>query len=155
MKISKNFTLEELLYSDTAKANGIDQTPTDEALVCLTALCQCVLQPVRDNIGTVMINSGYRSEGLNNAIGGSKTSQHSYGEAADIESPGFDTYELAQYIANNLMFDQLILEFYEKGVTNSGWVHVSFKRDGTNRKEILTAIKDSNGKTKYLNGFVV
>jgi hypothetical protein len=84
-------------------------------------------------------------------VGGSSRSQHCKGEAADIEVPGTPNAELAEWIRDNLEFDQLILEFYTSGVPDSGWVHVSYKTDGTNRKSILTATR-VNGKTEYSTG---
>jgi hypothetical protein len=87
---------------------------------------------------------------LNAAIGGSPRSQHSKGEAVDIEVMGVSTAEVSQWIADNLVFDQLILEFFEPGDTNSGWTHVSYSR-GENRGETLTASK-IDGVTEYAYG---
>ena len=136
MKLSANFSLRELSRSSTASRRGIDNTSGPDVIAALTTLCENVLQPVRDHFGVVMVNSGYRSLALNTAIGGSKSSQHMKGEAADIEV-GADNLELAHWIADNLDFDQLISECYEAGIASSGWVHVSFKPSG-NRKQCLT-----------------
>lgn len=153
MKLSKHFSLWEFTASQTATRLGIDNTPTDEHLDNLIQLCQFVLEPIREQFGPVHVSSGYRSPQLNVAVGGSTTSQHCNGQAADIEIPGLDNCDLANWIANNLDFDQLILEFHnhQKG-PNDGWVHVSYTSRGM-RKSVLTAIKQ-NGKTKYLNGLV-
>ena len=151
MKLSKNFSLKEFTKSQTAARKGIDNTPDIQAAINLTALCNNVLQAIRDEKGSVTINSGYRCTELNRAIGSSDTSQHRVGEAADIEVMGVDNYELAQWIDDNIVFDQLILEGYEDGDTNSGWLHISYKADGSNRNKTLTA-RFVNGKANYTNG---
>ena len=151
MKLSKNFSLKELTKSQTAMRNDIDNSPNTEQIVNLTALCNCVLQPIRDEHGRVDINSGLRVLELNRKIGSSDSSQHVLGMAADIECPAVDNFELAKWINNNLDFDQLILEFYTAGEPTSGWVHVSYNRDGSNRKKAMTAVKN-NGKTVYQEG---
>ena len=109
-------------------------------------------QPVRDNFGVTVINSGYRGPALNEAVGGSSKSQHCKGEAVDLECPGTANYDVCAWIQDNLDFDQLILEFYTPGIPDSGWVHVSYKAEG-NRKSVLTAMKE-NGKTVYKPGLV-
>jgi len=151
MKLSNNFTLREFVKSQTASRKGIDNTPNDEHLANAVSLFENVVQPVRENFGPTIITSGYRSPDLNDAIGGSSTSQHSNGEAVDLEVPGVSTAEVCEWIASNTNFDQLILEFYEPGDTNSGWVHVSHTRSGENRGETLTASK-VNGSTQYAYG---
>lgn len=152
MNLSANFTLKELTKSDTATRLGLDNTPDDEALENLKTLCEKVLQPVRDNFGRVTVNSGYRSPESNAAVGGSKTSDHCKGMAADIEVDGVDNPDLAQWIMDNLEYTQLILEFYERGKGSSGWVHVSYDPNNLKNQE-LTAVKVA-GKTQYLNGLV-
>ena len=151
MKLSKNFSLVEFTKSQTAERKGIDNAPKGEHMDAAVALFEKVVQPVRDHFGPTVINSGYRSPDLNSAVGGSSRSQHCKGEAADIEVPGTPNAELAEWIRDNLEFDQLILEFYTSGVPDSGWVHVSYKTDGTNRKSIQTATR-VNGKTEYSTG---
>jgi len=151
MKLSENFSLSEYTKSQTATRKGIDNTPGQEHLEAAKALFENVVQKVRDHFGPTIITSGYRSPALNEAIGGSATSQHSKGEAADLEVPGVSTAEVCEWIAANTDFDQLILEFYTPGDTNSGWVHVSYKADGSNRNQTLTAAK-VNGKTEYSHG---
>ena len=147
VRLSKNFTLQEFTKSQTAERRGIDNTPVEGHLENAKALFENVVQPVRDNFGVTVINSGYRCGDLNYAIGGSNTSQHCKGQAVDIECPGTPNYDVAKWIEENLEFDQLILEFYTPGIPDSGWVHVSYKTEG-NRKSILTAMKE-DGKTVY------
>lgn len=149
MRLSKNFTLEEMTKSLTALALGIENTPDELEVQNLIDLCRNVLQPLRDYYKLpVKVTSGYRSKALNEAVGGSQTSQHSKGQAADFTIPSVDNKEVAKYIQDNLEFDQLILEFYEDGIPNSGWLHCSFNNRG-NRKEVLKAYKNSKGKTVY------
>ena len=152
MRLSKNFTLKEFTKSQTAERRGIDNTPNDEHLKNAEFLFGNVVQKVRDNFGPTTINSGYRGPELNEAVGGSKKSQHCHGQAADIEVPGVSNYEVAKWITDNCDFDQVILEFYTPGIPDSGWVHVSYKQEG-NRKSILTAMKE-NGKTVYKVGLI-
>jgi len=150
MQLSKNFNLVELTKSQTAERKGISNDPSPDHLENLRLLCERVLQPVRDHFNHVItISSGYRNEILSNKIGSSSKSQHCKGEAADFEIFGTPNNEVSDWIKENLMFDQLILEYYEPGQPNSGWVHVSYKREiNSNRKEYLMAIK-KNGRTEY------
>ena len=151
MNLSANFTLKELTKSDTATRLGLDNTPDEATIENLKALCENVLQPVREHFGkSVTVNSGYRSPESNAAVGGSKTSDHCKGMAADIEIDGVGNPELAQWIMDNLTYSQLILEFYEQGKPSSGWVHVSYNPEKLIKQE-LTAVKVA-GKTTYLNG---
>ena len=150
MKLSKNFSLQELTKSDTAIRKSIDNTPDNEVLSNLTTLCDMVLQKVRNSHGAVTVTSGYRSPELNRAIGGSTTSDHCKGCAADFEVQGLDNKDLAKWIIDNLTFKQLILEFYEDGQPNSGWVHCSFE-EGKNNNQVLRAVKEGK-KTVYLTG---
>jgi hypothetical protein len=152
VKLSQNFTIQEYIKSQTALRQGIDNTPTEEHMGNATALFRNVVQKVRDQFGVTVINSGYRGEALNKAVGGSSRSQHCKGEAVDIECPGTPNYDVAKWIEDNLDFDQLILEFYTPGIPDSGWVHVSYKSEG-NRKSVLTAMKE-NGKTVYKPGLI-
>jgi uncharacterized protein YcbK (DUF882 family) len=152
-KLSKNFRLSEFTKSQTASRLGIPNTPTDEHLRNIKFLVDNFLQPLRNKINKpLVITSGYRSEQLNHEIGGSETSQHSKGQAVDIECFGMSNKELATYIKNNMDFDQLILEFYnpDEG-PNSGWVHVSYVGD-ENRNEVLSAIKKKGEKLRYVYG---
>ena len=153
MNLSANFTLKELTKSDTATRLGLDNTPDEQALENLKTLCEKVLQPVREHFGkSVTVNSGYRSPESNAAVGGSKTSDHCKGQAADIEIVGVANADLAQWIMDNLDYTQLILELYTQGVPDSGWVHVSYDPNNLKKQE-LTATKIA-GKTTYLNGLV-
>ena len=152
IRLSKNFALSEMVKSATAERLNVDNSPSDIHLVNLTHLAIHILQPVRDQFGVITINSGYRSPALNAKVGGSKTSQHCNGQAADFESFSTPNPDLAKWIAKNLDFDQLILEFYDGVNPNSGWVHCSYNLMG-NRKKILTALKTKNGVV-YKNGFV-
>ena len=152
IRVSKNFALSEMVKSATAERLNVDNSPSDIHLVNLTHLAIHILQPVRDQFGVITINSGYRSPALNAKVGGSKTSQHCNGQAADFESFSTPNPDLAKWIANNLVFDQLILEFYDGVNPNSGWVHCSYNLMG-NHKKIMTALK-TGGKVVYKNGFV-
>lgn len=151
MKLTVNFTLNELTQSETALRKGLDNSPTQDIISALQVLAVNVLQPVRDHYGKgVKVNSGYRSPEVNASVGGSKTSDHCKGFAADIEIPGVANKELALYIRDNMEYTQLILEAYTEGVPDSGWVHVSY--DPANlKKQVLTA-KFVNGKAVYSNG---
>ena len=164
VRVSKNFTIEELTASTTAIRNGLSNKPPKKALIAITTLAQKVLQPVRDRFGPVKVNSCYRTPEVNALIGGSKTSSHCcseddhgnvYKSAADIEV--FDVevsnLELAMWIRDNLKFSQLILEFYrESKGPHSGWVHVSYDLTGNNENVVLTASRDENGAVKYTPG---
>jgi len=137
MQLSGHFSLSELTKSQTAIRKGIDNKPTLEHIENLTELSNNILEPTRRNFGKpIVITSGYRSEELCEAIGSKITSQHAKGEAADFEMIGLDNKSLAKYIKNNLVFDQLILEFYNNDDPSSGWVHCSYNKE-ENRKEAL------------------
>jgi uncharacterized protein YcbK (DUF882 family) len=117
MNLTKNFTLSEMTKSETALRHGMDNTPGEQEIAALKLLCEKVLQPVRDHYGKgVKVNSGFRHPEVNAKVGGSKTSDHCRGQAADIEIPGVANAELAQWIVNNLEFRQVILEFYTQGI---------------------------------------
>lgn len=137
--LSKHFTLAEFTRSQTATRHGISNRPTPAHLDAMKLLCERVLEPVREHFGRpVRITSGYRSAALNRKIGGSQTSQHSRGEAADFEIPGIDNRTVAKWIRDNLRFDQLILEGAKRGDPNAGWIHVSYRADRA-RMDVLTA----------------
>jgi hypothetical protein len=153
MNLTKNFTLAEMTKSETALRHDMDNTPGEKEIGNLKLLCEKVLQPVRDHYGKgVKVNSGFRHPEVNAKVGGSKTSDHCRGQAADIEIPGVANAELAAWIKDNLDFQQLILEFYTPGIPDSGWVHVSYVAED-NKKQVLTATK-KDGKTVYLPGLV-
>ena len=147
MKLSEHFTLDEMIRSSSI----YDNTPGDVQIERLKYLCEN-LEKIRELVGKpIRINSGFRSEMVNHAVGGSKTSDHKLGAAADFEVEGMSNYELAKLIAeSDLEWKQLILEFYTPGVENSGWVHCSFL-EGNKKKEVLTAAR-VKGKTVYTAG---
>ena len=153
MNLTKNFTLSEMTKSETALRQGMANDPSQTEIDNLRTLCEKVLQPVRDHYGKgVKVNSGFRHPLVNAKVGGSTTSDHCKGMAADIEIPGVANADLAQWIKDNLQFRQLILEFYTPGVPDSGWVHVSYDPNDL-KNQVLTATKQ-NGKTVYLPGLV-
>ena len=146
MKLSKNFTLEEFIRSNTAERMGIDNVPKNEEVIKnLRNLCLEVLQPLRDYVGApVHINSGYRCPELNEAVGGVKNSQHCRGEACDIRiaSPK-QGREWAAWIEDNCRFDQMLLERNKNG---AGWLHVSCKRDAEANRQVFSRM-DVGGLT--------
>jgi len=169
MKLSPNFYLRELTKSGIALRNEIDNIPNSMQIENLKALAINVLQPIRNHFGLpVIVNSGFRGQELERIL--TKKSyerwckqkgfeinettwqlyfarkSHPRGEASDIEIIGIANIDLAYWIRDNLVFDQLILEFYDPADPSGGWVHVSFKNDGNNRNEILTI---SKGGTIY------
>ena len=150
MQLSKNFSLAELVKSQTAERMGLNNSPNEDQTENLRLLCERVLQPVRDHFGKVVsISSGFRNEILSQKIGSSSKSQHCKGQAADFEIFSEPNNELSDWIKENLMFDQLILEYYTPGEPSSGWIHVSYTKDiNLNRKEYLMAIR-VDGKTQY------
>jgi hypothetical protein len=148
-RISKHITYKEATRSVTALRLGIENKPSEYELQNMELIAEKVFEPLREAVnGPIKINSFYRSEELNKAIGGSSRSQHCQGRAIDID----DVYGYVSnaymyyYIKDNLDFDQLIWEFGTD--TNPDWVHVSYVDGDSNRKRCLLAYKD-NGKTKY------
>jgi zinc D-Ala-D-Ala carboxypeptidase len=153
MKLTENFSLSEMTKSETASRRGLDNTPGDAEIANLKTLAEKVLQPIRNHYKRgVHVNSGFRHPEVNAAVGGSKTSDHCKGQAADIEIPGVANADLAEWIKNNLEFTQLILEFYTPGIPDSGWVHVSYDKSNL-KKQVMTAMKE-NGKTVYKPGLI-
>lgn len=149
MKLSAHFDLAEFTRSESAKRHGVSNDPTPEHQENLKTLCEKVLEPIRMfNGGPLNISSGYRSKNLNHFIGGSLSSQHCEGKAADIDMDGMtgkSNTEIFNYIKDNLDFDQLIWEFGDNNKPD--WVHVSYN-GAKNRKQILKALK-TNGRTAY------
>jgi zinc D-Ala-D-Ala carboxypeptidase len=144
MKLSAHFDLAEFTRSESAKRHGVSNQPTAEHMANIKVLCERVLEPIRMKFGPINISSGYRSKVLNHYIGGSLSSQHCEGKAADIDMDDMSNAtnkEIFDYIKENLEYDQLINEF------NYSWVHVSYNA-GKNRKQILDANKH-NGRTVY------
>jgi hypothetical protein len=153
MQLTENFSLNEMIKSETALRHGLDNNPDETIIENLRTLCTYVLQPLRTAYGRpITVNSGYRAPAVNAAVGGSKTSDHCRGQAADIEIAGVANADLANYIAQYFKFTQLILEFYTPGIPDSGWVHVSY--DPNNLKcQCLTAMRE-NGQTVYKPGLI-
>jgi hypothetical protein len=130
MRLSKNFTLDELIVTSTSGSNIPPGIHKEKLLYTANYL----LQPVRDKWGPVVVNSGYRSGAVNTAIGGSSTSQHCKGEAADIRTPTADLWEVYLWILDNLNFGQCIYEI--KGTAK--WIHISLPRlDKPNQQALL------------------
>ena len=142
MNLTKNFKLIDFTRSQTATRQAIDNTPDGDVVGNLTRLCQNILQPLRDHTGfPIIVTSGFRCPLLNVRIGGSKTSQHVFGEAADIMSTEYDERELFDLIRTSpLEFDQLIYE--------GNWVHVSHSNKKPNRREVMVA-HFKGGKATY------
>lgn len=158
LKISQNFYMSELIQSSVALRLGIDNTPTPEYQKNLIEATKKLWQPARTLLDKPMlISSGYRSQSLNEAVGGSDSSAHSIGFAIDFTAPSFgDTRKIAEFLAKELKrkgikFDQIILEFPE---SPSSWIHLGYKsQKGEQRGQLLTA-KRIDGRTRYLAGFV-
>ena len=157
MRISKNFTLAELTKSNTDKRFGISNMPDKIGIHKLRLLATELLQPIRDRLSAPLrITSGYRSESLNKAIGGSNKSHHTKCEAVDLQfvkRGKMDNMKIFECLINSAIeFDQCILEFggatADKDSDNPDWIHLSWKIKG-NRRQILVAYKDENNKTKY------
>ena len=151
-QITKHVSLKEVSKSNTATRLGIDNTPKGSHLENIKKLCEAIFEPLREWAGVpIKISSGYRSEALNRAIGGSNTSQHcaKNGAALDLDNDGSTVTNkmIFEYIRKNLPFDQLIFEFGTD--SNPDWVHVSYN-EGKNRKQVLRAYKQGN-KTVYKN----
>ena len=137
MKLSRNFSLAELIKSDTAIRHGIDNNPNADQIEKLKLLCENILQPVRDHFGRVTVTSCFRSPELCVKIGSSLNSQHTRAEAADFECLGTSNAEVFDWIKANLPY----------GEPNSGWIHCSYVSDKP-RKQLLRAYRE-DGKTKY------
>ena len=149
MKISDHITLKEATKSNTAIRRGIDNTPNDYQLSNMENIAKNLFEPLRKWVGgPIRINSFFRSEELNSAIGGSSRSQHCQGRSIDLDDTfGHKTNaEMFQYIKDNLSFDQMIWEFGDN--ENPDWVHVSFVSFDENRGRIMKAER-INGKITY------
>ena len=150
-KISKHISYKEGTYSQTALRRGLDNTPNEEQLKCMKEVAENLFEPLREWVGgPIKINSFFRGEPVNTAIGGSRKSQHMKGQAIDID----DTFrhktnaEMYYYIKDNLDFDQMIWEFGDD--KNPNWLHISWVSHRPNRKK-LTIAKKVNGRTKYIH----
>ena len=154
IQLSKNFYLDEFLRSESAARRGYEMQVCKGDVIGsnLTRLCRQILQPLRDELGSVHILSGYRDDKVNKWVGGRDTSQHRYGLAADVVVSGYAPQEVCVWINQHVMYDQLIHEFGQ-------WSHVSIGQPlGPYRVEALTAIKKPRplrkAKTVYLPGIM-
>lgn len=148
-KISAHISYKEATASQTATRKNISNDPNAVQLKNMKEVANAIFEPVRIHFAKpIMINSFFRSNALNKAIGGSSTSQHCKGEAIDMDGDrtGVSNKAIFDYIRKNLDFDQLISEFGTEG--NPDWIHVSYTTEGKNRKQVLRAEK-VNGKTIY------
>jgi len=142
MKISAHLSLKEVVKSNTATRHRIDNSPTSEHLSNLMSVAENVFEPLREFWGKpIGISSGYRSDALNKAVKGSKTSQHCKGEALDIDADifnnGITNAQIFNWIKDNLDFDQIIWEFGTDDEPD--WVHVSYVTHRANRKKLTRA----------------
>ena len=150
-KISKHVSYNEGIRSRTADRRGLDNTPNEEQLKCMKEVAENLFEPLREWVGgPIKINSFFRGEPVNTAIGGSTRSQHMKGQAIDIDDTfGHKTNaEMYHYIKDNLDFDQMIWEFGDD--KNPNWVHISWVSHRPNRKK-LTIAKRIDGKTRYIH----
>jgi len=148
-KISKHISYKEATFSQTAIRRDIDNTPSEEVLKRMQTVAENIFEPLRAHVGgPIKINSFYRSPLLNTAIGGAKSSQHTRGEAIDIDDTlgNMSNKDMFTFIKDELDFDQIIWEFGDD--ENPAWVHVSYVSPENNRRRILKASK-VNGKTTY------
>ena len=149
--ISKHISYHEGTYSQTGVRRDLDNTPDDRQLKCMEEVAENVFEPLREWVGgPIKINSFFRGEPVNTAIGGSRKSQHMKGQAIDIDDTfGHKTNaEMYHYVKDNLDFDQLIWEFGTD--KNPNWLHISWVSHRPNRKK-LTVAKKVNGKTRYIH----
>lgn len=127
MRLSYNFSLWEMTKSQTADRLRINNEPDEAQTENLRLLCKHGLEPVRKHYSVpIRPSSGFRSAALNEALGSGPNSQHTKGQAADFEVPWVDNMALALWIMDNVVYDQLILEYYKEDVPNSGWIHLSY-----------------------------
>lgn len=147
MQISQYVSYEEAVKSQTAERKNIPNQPNTEQTENMKYVARNVFDKVREAMGVPLyVSSFFRSPALNKAIGGSKTSEHMEGCAIDIDHPTLNK-QIFEYIKDNLPFNQLIWEFGDED--SPAWVHVSLRKDGENKKQVLVAYKDKAGKTKY------
>ena len=142
MKLSENFTLAEMIASETAQKKGIDNTPNEEQIANLHDLVDNCLQRIRTHFGKpLIVTSGFRCEELNKVIGGSKTSDHRNGCAADFTVKDVPNVVVLEWCRKHLEYDQLIDEY---GI----WIHISFRKF-KNRNECLVASRNAQGRAIY------
>jgi len=149
--ISKHISYHEGTYSQTGVRRNLDNTPNEDQLKCMKEVSENLFEPLREWVGgPIKINSFFRGEPVNTAIGGSTRSQHMKGQAIDIDDTfGHKTNaEMYHYIKDNLNFDQLIWEFGND--ENPNWLHISWVSHRPNRKK-LTIAKKVDGRTKYIH----
>ena len=149
MKISEHISFKEAIKSNTALRRGINNEPDDYQITNMVNIAHNVFEPLREYVGgPIKINSMFRCEELNEAIGGSSRSQHCEGRAIDLDDTfGHKTNaEMFEYIRKNLSFDNLIYEFGDDN--NPDWIHVSYISEDENRGRVMRAEK-INGKTQY------
>jgi hypothetical protein len=149
MQLSRNFSLQEMIVSQTAARRGLSNIPTEPVIEELKRLCRTILEPLRTTVGRpIVVSSGYRSLEVNKAVGGSATSAHVFGKAADIIVPGLSPFQVCKIAKDmNLPYDQVILEF-------DSWTHISSANDEANpKRQALTAVK-IKGSTVYKIGLV-
>lgn len=137
MQLSPHFKLVEFTRSGTASARHIDNTPNEQQIENIRFLCKNVLEPLREKFGPIIIGSGFRCPALNTAVGGVKNSQHKTGEACDIHLPSTEVgKKYFEFLKTLPVFDQLIWE-RDNPRSSHYWIHVSIKRSGTNRKQVI------------------
>lgn len=157
MQITEHFSLKELTRSESARRAGIENKPSSAEMDNIYYTAQ-QLEKIRAYVGRgIIVTSCFRSERVNKLVGGSPTSAHRFGLAADCDAVGLTSLAFAKEIIKmrdegEITFDQLILEFPERG--DGAWVHIGFRRSSPMRNQIMTATK-KNGKTVYLPGLHV
>ena len=149
LQITKHFTLREMTKSATAQRLGLSNDPPPDLMINILKVCER-LEQVREHYDLpIRVLSCYRSPAVNAAVGGSQTSAHRFGLAADFEIDGVPNIELARWCRDNIVdYDQIIYEFGP-----SGWVHMGFTATSEPRKQLLSAVKQG-GKTVYKQGLV-
>lgn len=149
-RVSKHISYKEATSSYTAKKMHIDNTPNRLQMNAMMLVAKKIFEPIREYFNVpIYIPSFFRSEALNNILGGAENSQHTKGEAIDIDADSYGEVtnkEIFEYILDNLEFDQLIWELGDD--KNPGWVHVSLKQNN-NRKQVLKAVKCNTKNNKY------
>lgn len=157
MQITEHFSFKELTRSETARRLGLQNVPSAAEMANIQYTAE-QLEKIRAYVGRgIVVTSCFRSERVNKAVGGSPTSAHRFGLAADCDAIGLTSLAFAKEIIKmrdeeKIKFDQLILEFPERG--DGAWVHIGFRRNSPMRNQIMTATK-KNGKTVYLPGLHV
>lgn len=157
MQITEHFSFKELTRSETARRLGLQNVPSAAEMANIQYTAE-QLEKIRAYVGRgIVVTSCFRSERVNKAVGGSPTSAHRFGLAADCDAIGLTSLAFAKEIIKmrdegEIKFDQLILEFPERG--DGAWVHIGFRRNSPMRNQIMTATK-KNGKTVYLPGLHV